>query len=62
MRANFVVSEVAIGLRRNLTLTLAAIITTAVSLALRYAGAQGLLQRPLTLDEVWAGLPAGCED
>ncbi len=30
----------------------------AVRLALRYAGAQGLLQRPLDLDEVWAGLPA----
>ena len=33
----------------------------AVSLALRYAGEQGLLTRPLTLDEVWAGLPPGCE-
>jgi 4,5-dihydroxyphthalate decarboxylase len=33
----------------------------AVSLALRYATEQGLLERPLTLDEVWAGLPAGCE-
>ena len=34
----------------------------AVALALRYAGEQGLLTRPLTLDEVWAGLPAGCEE
>ena len=32
----------------------------AVGLALRYAGAQGLLQRPLEPDEVWAGLPADC--
>lgn len=33
----------------------------AVTLALRYANEQGLLQRPLTLDDVWAGLPPGCE-
>jgi 4,5-dihydroxyphthalate decarboxylase len=32
----------------------------AVSLALRYAREQGLLERPLTLEEVWAGLPADC--
>ena len=31
----------------------------AVSLALRYAGEQGLLAHPLTLEEAWAGLPAG---
>jgi len=34
----------------------------AVALALRYAGEQGLLERALTLDEVWAGLPPGCEE
>ena len=34
----------------------------AVALALRYAAEQELLERPLTLDEVWAGLPAGCEE
>jgi 4,5-dihydroxyphthalate decarboxylase len=34
----------------------------AVALALRYATEQGLLERPLTLDDVWAGLPAGCEE
>ncbi len=28
-----------------------------VALALRYAAEQGLLERPLTIDEVWAGLP-----
>jgi len=33
----------------------------AVALALRYAGEQGLLERTLTLDDVWAGLPPGCE-
>jgi cell division transport system permease protein len=32
MRANFVVSEVATGLRRNLTMTIAMIITTSISL------------------------------
>ena len=34
----------------------------AVALALRYAGEQGLLARPLTLDEVWAGLPPECQE
>jgi 4,5-dihydroxyphthalate decarboxylase len=34
----------------------------AVALALRYAGEQGLLAGPLSVDEVWAGLPAGCEE
>ncbi|HVU72001.1 MAG TPA: permease-like cell division protein FtsX [Mycobacteriales bacterium] len=38
MRASFVAQEVSIGLRRNLTLTVAAIVTTAVSLALLGAG------------------------
>ena len=33
----------------------------AVGLALRYAGAQGLLERPLEPDAVWAGLPAECQ-
>jgi cell division transport system permease protein len=33
MRANFVASEVATGLRRNLTMTIAMVITTAISLA-----------------------------
>lgn len=31
----------------------------AVAAALRYAGEQGLLAHPMTLDEVWAGLPPG---
>lgn len=38
MRANFVLSEVAVGLRRNVTMTIAMIITTAISLALLGAG------------------------
>ena len=33
----------------------------AVRLALRYAGEQGLLTRDLTLEDVWAGLPADCQ-
>jgi 4,5-dihydroxyphthalate decarboxylase len=33
----------------------------AIALALRYAGEQGLLERPLALDEVWSGLPPECE-
>ncbi len=38
MRANFVISEVATGLRRNLTMTIAMVITTAISLGLLGAG------------------------
>jgi 4,5-dihydroxyphthalate decarboxylase len=34
----------------------------AVALALRYAAEQALLERPLGVDDVWAGLPAGCEE
>ena len=34
----------------------------AVALALRYAGEQGLLTRPLTLDELWAGLPEDAQE
>ena len=33
MRATFILSEIGIGLRRNLTMTIAMIITTGVSLA-----------------------------
>ena len=38
MRVNFVFSEVAIGLRRNVTMTVAMVLTTAISLALFGAG------------------------
>jgi len=34
-------------------------VDSGVSLALRLAGAQGMLPGPMTLDEVWAGLPDG---
>ncbi len=34
----------------------------AVTLALRFAGEQGLLQRPLALDDIWAGLPPHCNE
>ncbi len=38
MRLRFVLSEIGIGLRRNLTMTIAVVITTAISLALLGAG------------------------
>ena len=38
MRMNFVLSEVAAGLRRNLTMTIAMIMTTAISLGFFGAG------------------------
>ena len=34
----------------------------AISLATRYAQEQGLLIRPITLDDVWAGLPPGFDE
>jgi 4,5-dihydroxyphthalate decarboxylase len=37
-------------------------IDPAVTLALRYATQQGLLARPLTLDDVWQGLPPDCAE
>lgn len=37
-----------------------AALSPAIQLALRFAGEQGLLAQPLTLDEVWEGLPTGC--
>ena len=52
MRAQFVVSEVAIGLRRNLTMTIAVVVTVAISLALFGAG---LLMRAQvsTMKDFW---------
>ncbi|MHB1615098.1 MAG: permease-like cell division protein FtsX [Actinomycetes bacterium] len=38
MRAQFIASEIGIGLRRNLTMTIAVVVTTAISLALFGAG------------------------
>ena len=34
----------------------------ALALALRYTAAQGLLDRPLSADDMWAGLPADCQE
>jgi 4,5-dihydroxyphthalate decarboxylase len=39
-----------------------AALAPAIRLALRFAMEQGLLARPLTLDDVWAGLAAGCDE
>ena len=52
MRTQFVVSEVAIGLRRNLTMTIAVVVTVAISLALFGAG---LLMRAQvsTMKDYW---------
>ena len=47
MRAQFVFSEIVIGLRRNLTMTVAVIVTVAISLAL--AGSGLLLRRQVDL-------------
>jgi 4,5-dihydroxyphthalate decarboxylase len=33
-----------------------------IALALHYATQQGLLERKLTMDDAWAGLPPGCEE
>ena len=38
MRASFVASEIGIGIRRNLTMTIAVVVTTAISLALFGSG------------------------
>jgi cell division transport system permease protein len=54
MRAQFVVSETLIGLRRNLTMTIALIITTALSLAL--VGAALLMRTQVgNLKDFWYG-------
>lgn len=52
MRAQFVLSEVAIGLRRNLTMSIAVVVTVAISLALFGAG---LLMRSQvsTMKDFW---------
>jgi cell division transport system permease protein len=38
VRASFVLSEIGIGLRRNLTMTIAGVVTVAISLAIFGAG------------------------
>jgi cell division transport system permease protein len=52
MRAQFVLSEIGIGLRRNLTMTIAVVVTTAISLALFGVGL--LIQRQVaTMKDYW---------
>jgi cell division transport system permease protein len=52
MRAQFVLSEIGIGLRRNLTMTVAVVVTVAISLAL--FGVALLIQRQVaTMKDYW---------
>jgi cell division transport system permease protein len=52
MRASFVLSEIGIGLRRNLTMTIAGVVTVAISLAIFGAGL--LAQRQVTaMKDFW---------
>ncbi len=52
MRARFVLSEMALGLRRNLTMTVAVIVTVAISLALLGAGL--LIRKQIdTMKDYW---------
>ncbi len=54
MRAQFVFSEIAIGLRRNLTMTVAVVVTVAISLAL--FGASLLIREQVnTMKDYWYG-------
>ena len=52
MRASFVLSEIGIGLRRNLTMTIAVIVTTAISLALFGAGLL-IREQVSTMKDYW---------
>ncbi|MGV9311611.1 permease-like cell division protein FtsX [Streptomyces sp. NPDC003691] len=52
MRAQFVLSEIAIGLRRNLTMTFAVVISVALSLAL-FGGALLLREQVGTMKDFW---------
>ena len=54
MRAQFVVSEMFIGLRRNLTMTIALVITTALSLGL--VGSALLMRKQVSeMKDFWYG-------
>ncbi|QDY76983.1 permease-like cell division protein FtsX [Streptomyces qinzhouensis] len=52
MRAQFVLSEIAVGLRRNLTMTFAVVISVALSLAL-FGGALLLREQVGTMKDFW---------
>ena len=54
MRAQFILSEIGIGLRRNLSMTIAVILVTFISLT--FVGAAGLLQIQVSkLKDDWYG-------
>ncbi len=52
MRASFVLSEIGIGLRRNLTMTIAVVVTTAISLAL-FGSALLIRSQVSTMKDFW---------
>ncbi|MFI9585202.1 permease-like cell division protein FtsX [Streptomyces sp. NPDC052236] len=52
MRAQFVLSEIGVGLRRNLTMTFAVIVSVALSLAL-FGGALLMSQQVSTMKDFW---------
>ncbi|MFI1013353.1 permease-like cell division protein FtsX [Streptomyces sp. NPDC020965] len=52
MRAQFVLSEISVGLRRNLTMTFAVIVSVALSLAL-FGGALLMSQQVNTMKDFW---------
>lgn len=52
MRAQFVLSEIGVGLRRNLTMTFAVIISVALSLAL-FGGALLMREQVSTMKDYW---------
>ncbi|MFE7135077.1 permease-like cell division protein FtsX [Streptomyces sp. NPDC057638] len=52
MRAQFVLSEISVGLRRNLTMTFAVIVSVALSLAL-FGGALLMSQQVNTMKDYW---------
>jgi len=52
MRASFVASEIGIGLRRNLTMTIAVVVTTAISLAL-FGSALLIRSQVSTMKDFW---------
>ena len=52
MRASFVASEIAVGLRRNLTMTIAVVVTVAISLALFGAGLL-IREQVSTMKDYW---------
>ena len=52
MRAQFVLSEIGVGLRRNLTMTFAVVVSVALSLAL-FGGALLMREQVSTMKDYW---------